>query len=93
MGFWILNYLCTVKKKNVFLKGVLLEAQSESYPSFALWETLLKMSCVGGATCGDLRCSEGEGSAGDGGGQVQALGDLPPQLLVDDLPQASLLRH
>ena len=36
---------------------------------------------------------EGEGSAGDGGGQVEALGDLPPDLLVDDLHQASLLRH
>ena len=34
-----------------------------------------------------------EGSAGDARGQVQSLGDLPPQLLVDDLHQAALLRH
>jgi len=37
-------------------------------------------------------CSEGEGGAGDGGGQVEALGDLAPQLLVDDFHQAAL-RH
>lgn len=34
---------------------------------------------------------EGEGSAGDGRGQVQAFGDLPPDFLVDDLHQASFL--
>lgn len=36
---------------------------------------------------------QGEGGAGDGRGQVQAFGDLPPDLLVDDLHQAPLLRH
>ena len=36
---------------------------------------------------------QGEGGAGDGRGQVQAFGDLSPDLLVDDLHQAPLLRH
>lgn len=34
-----------------------------------------------------------EGGAGDGRGEVEAFSDLPPDLLVDDLHQASLLRH
>lgn len=37
--------------------------------------------------------AQGEGGAGDGGGQVKAFGDLPPDLLVDDLHQPTLLRH
>ncbi len=38
-------------------------------------------------------CSESEGSAGDGGRQVQALRDLPPQLFIYDLHQPPLLCH
>lgn len=34
-----------------------------------------------------------EGGAGDGCGEVETFGDLPPDLLVDDLHQASLLCH
>lgn len=34
-----------------------------------------------------------EGGAGDGRGEVETFCDLPPDLLVDDLHQASLLRH
>lgn len=34
-----------------------------------------------------------EGGAGDGRGEVETFGDLPPDLLVDDLHQASLFRH
>lgn len=37
--------------------------------------------------------AQGEGGAGDGGGQVKAFGDLPPDLLVDDLHQPALLGH
>lgn len=40
---------------------------------------------------GHLLSPEGEGGAGDGCGQVQAFGDLPPDLLIDDLHQAPLL--
>lgn len=40
-----------------------------------------------------LLCAEGEGGAGDGGGQVQAFGDLSPDLLVYHLHQTSLLSH
>lgn len=40
-----------------------------------------------------LLCAEGEGGAGDRGGQVQAFGDLPPDLLVYHLHQTSLLSH
>ena len=38
-------------------------------------------------------CAEGEGCTGDWGRQVESLGDLPPQFLVDDLHQATLLRY
>ncbi len=37
--------------------------------------------------------SESEGSAGDGGRQVQALRDLPPQLFIYDFHQPPLLCH
>lgn len=37
--------------------------------------------------------AQGEGGAGDGGGQVKAFGDLPPDLLVDDLHQPTFLSH
>lgn len=37
--------------------------------------------------------AEREGGAGDRCGEVEAFGDLSPDLLVDDLHQASLLRH
>ncbi len=40
-----------------------------------------------------LLCAQGECGAGDGGGQVQAFGDLPPDLLVYHLYQTSLLGH
>ena len=42
---------------------------------------------------GHLLGAQREGSAGDGRGQIQSLGDLSPQLLVDDLHQAALLCH
>ena len=38
-------------------------------------------------------CAEREGGAGDAGGQVEALADLAPQLLVDDLHQPTLADH
>lgn len=38
-----------------------------------------------------LLCAEGESCTGYGGGQVQAFGDLPPDLLIDYLNQASFL--
>lgn len=41
----------------------------------------------------DLLGAEGKGSAGDGCGEVETFGDLSPDLLVNDLHQASLLRH
>lgn len=37
--------------------------------------------------------AEGEGCTGDGGGEVEAPGDLPPDLPVNDLHQAALLCH
>lgn len=40
-----------------------------------------------------LLCAQGERCTGDGGGQVQSLCDFPPDLLVDDLHQAPLVRH
>lgn len=41
----------------------------------------------------DLLGSKRERGTGDGGGQIKAFGDLPPDLLVDDLHQPSLLGH
>lgn len=38
-------------------------------------------------------CPKCEGSTGDGGRQVEPLGDLPPQFLVDNLYQAAFLGH
>lgn len=37
--------------------------------------------------------AESESCAGDGCGQVETFGDLPPDLLVDNFHQASLLCH
>lgn len=37
-------------------------------------------------------CAQSEGGTGDGSGEVQALGYLPPYLLIDDLHQASFFR-
>ena len=37
--------------------------------------------------------AESEGGTGDRAGQVEALGDLAPQLLVDDLDEAALGHH
>ena len=38
-------------------------------------------------------CAQGEGRAGDGGGQVETLGDFSPNLLVDHLDQAAARHH
>lgn len=38
-------------------------------------------------------CAEGEGCTGDWGRQVESLGNLPPQFLVDNLDQTALLCH
>ena len=38
-------------------------------------------------------CAEGEGCTGDWGRQVESLGNLPPQFLVDNLNQTTLLCH
>ena len=47
--------------------------------------------CVCVCVCVYWLCAEGEGCTGDWGRQVESLGDLPPQFLVDDLNQATLL--
>lgn len=41
----------------------------------------------------DSLSSQRERGTGDGGGQVKAFGDLPPDLLVDDFHQPSFLGH
>lgn len=42
---------------------------------------------------GNLLGAERKGCAGNGCGEVETFGDLSPDLLVNDLHQASLLRH
>lgn len=42
---------------------------------------------------GNLLGAERKGCAGDGRGEVETFGDLSPDLLVNDLHQAPLLRH
>lgn len=41
----------------------------------------------------DSLCAQGESCTGDGGGQVESLCDFSPDLLVDNLHKAALLRH
>lgn len=40
-----------------------------------------------------LLCAQGKGCTGDGSGKVETFGDFPPDLLVNNLHQASFLCH
>lgn len=46
-----------------------------------------------GGVCVYWLCAEGEGCTGDWGRQVESLGNLPPQFLVNNLDQTALLSH
>lgn len=54
---------------------------------------LLFGSSYQGGVCVYWLCAEGKGCTGDWGRQVESLGNLPPQFLVNNLDQTALLSH
>ena len=53
------------------------------------WRAHLELFALVGIQVFHVLGAEGEGGAGDGRGQVEALGDLAPQLLVDHFDEAA----